>query len=246
MNQRLADQTYYEILEVAPDASQHDIHTAYHRARSTYSPDSPALYSMFTREEARDLMNLIEEAFSILSNQSKRKDYDRQLIRQLTPHKTLQHGPANPSPDLPDFQIPESELALPPQLTKSRPLPPPQIANPKSSRPPAEKIPEGFGKTRFSVYQKDPNFENELQQTRVFDGAFLKKVRIYKKVNLDQLSQETRISRAYLSSLELNDYKALPAPVFTRGFVIQVARILGLNEKLVADSYMTLYRNDKP
>lgn len=244
MNHRLADQTFYEILEVASDATQQEIHAAYHRARSTYSPESPALYSMFTREEARDLMNLIEEAFSILSNQSKRKDYDRRLIRQLSPTKTLHHGPANAGPDLPDFKIPEGDI---PATAAQRPPKPdsqqPQRRVTSNSMP--EKIPDGFGKTRFSVYQKDPNFENELQQTRVFDGTFLQKVRLYKKVNLDQLSQETRISRAYLNSLELNEYKALPAPVFTRGFVIQVARILGLNEKLVADSYMTLYRNDK-
>ncbi|MBK9040786.1 MAG: DnaJ domain-containing protein [Bdellovibrionales bacterium] len=112
MNHRLADQTYYEILEVASDATQQQIHAAYHRARNTYSPESPALYSMFTREEARDLMSLIEEAFSTLSNQTKRKDYDKQLIRQMTEKDQTQFGPANPSDELPDFHVPEQALKV--------------------------------------------------------------------------------------------------------------------------------------
>ncbi|MBK7845204.1 MAG: helix-turn-helix domain-containing protein [Bdellovibrionales bacterium] len=253
MNHRLADQTYYEILEVASDATQQQIHAAYHRARNTYSPESPALYSMFTREEARDLMTLIEEAFSTLSNQAKRKDYDRQLIRQTTQKDQTQFGPANASEELPDFQVPEQGPKV-----GSAPLASVGIANTadieqiavnqksfQPSKPKADRVPEGFGKTRFSAYQIDPNFENEINQTRTFDGTFLQKVRIYKQVNLDQLSQETRISRTYLSALESNNFKSLPAPVFTRGFVVQVAKILGLNEKLVADSYMSLYRNEK-
>lgn len=261
MNHRLADQTYYEILEVASDATQQQIHAAYHRARNTYSPESPALYSMFTREEARDLMSLIEEAFSTLSNQNKRKDYDRQLIRQTTQKDQTQFGPANPSTELPDFQVPEQVLKVGSASVANVGAAPTAslgVANAtriestainqktfQPSKPKADRVPEGFGKTRFSSYQIDPNFENEINQTRVFDGAFLQKVRIYKQVNLDQLSQETRISRTYLSALESNNFKSLPAPVFTRGFVVQVAKILGLNEKIVADSYMSLYRNEK-
>ena len=248
MNQKLAEQTFYEILEVAPDATPQEIHAAYHRARTTYSPVSPALYSMFTREEAQELMNLIEEAFSILSNQLKRKDYDRQLIRQLNPPKEISFRPSGVHTDLPDFQVPESEVAsaqvLSQESTMETSLPPVKI-KPLTSHQHSEKTPEGFGRTRFSIYPLDPNFENEIKQTRVFDGLFLQKVRQYKKINLDHLCQETRISRAYLQALEANDYKSLPAAVFTRGFVIQMARILGLNEKIVSDSYMILFRNDK-
>jgi cytoskeletal protein RodZ len=38
------------------------------------------------------------------------------------------------------------------------------------------------------------------------------------------------------------DVKNLPASVFVRGYVIQMAKELGLNEKNVADSYMKLYK----
>jgi len=34
----------------------------------------------------------------------------------------------------------------------------------------------------------------------------------------------------------------LPAPVFVRGYVVQLARLYGLNERIVADSYMGQFK----
>ena len=61
---------YYEILEVAIDAPPHEIHRAYQRAKTTYSSENPALYSMSSPEEARELLRLIEEAYTVLGNPS--------------------------------------------------------------------------------------------------------------------------------------------------------------------------------
>ena len=79
--------TLYEVLEVPPEAPQTEIHRAYQRAKSIYSADNPALYSMFSREEARELMQLIEEAYAVLGNPALRKSYDDSV--------TL--GPSRPS-----------------------------------------------------------------------------------------------------------------------------------------------------
>ena len=73
MNERYDGQNYYEILEVKPTAGSSEIYSAYQRARTTYSPNSPALYSMFTPEEAKQLMALIEEAYQTLSLQARRR-----------------------------------------------------------------------------------------------------------------------------------------------------------------------------
>src|SRR6185312_17567797 len=91
-------------------------------------------------------------------------------------------------------------------------------------------IPDGFAKTRLSVYEVKPDLEKEIAAQTVFDGPFFRKVRQYKGINLDQLSKETRISRSYLAAVEADDYEALPAPVFVQGFVAQLSRILGLSE----------------
>lgn len=72
-------QNYYEILEITPAAHEHEIHEAYQRAKATYSVDSPALYTMFTPQEAQALNRLIEEAYSVLGNQRLRLAYDSKL-----------------------------------------------------------------------------------------------------------------------------------------------------------------------
>jgi cytoskeletal protein RodZ len=45
--------------------------------------------------------------------------------------------------------------------------------------------------------------------------------------------------------LEANDLEALPVAVFTRGFVVQIARLLGLDERKIADAYMKYFRANK-
>lgn len=226
MNSKSVEQTYYEILEVSITAPHHEIVAAYQRAKNAYAADSPALYTMFTKEEADELRKLIEEAFHTLGNQAKRKEYDQVLFSRQNPPTKM---------ELPDF-APISESQTPtvasPAPAKSGETRPAKSASPAT-------VPEGFIRGRLSVYEVKPALEDEISSQKNFDGPFLRKVRQYKNINLDQLSKETRISRSYLAALESDDYEALPAPVFLRGFVIQVARVLGLDENLAASSYMS-------
>ena len=83
-----------------------------------------------------------------------------------------------------------------------------------------------FRRTRFGVYELNTDFENEMTNIEECDGSFIQKIRQYKKVSLEQLADATRISKSNLNALESNGYEALPAPVFVRGFVLQVARTL--------------------
>lgn len=236
-SQRMNEQTYYEILEVQPGALQNEIHAAYQRARAAYSPDSPALYTMFTPEEAKELLKLIEEAYQTLSNQGLRQQYDKKLLQQKNP----------PTADeLPDFDPDVVQEVLQARKSPSSPSRPVSTPSAPSSRPsPSTPVPEGFKKTRYSIYEVDENFEEEIRQSEEFDGHMLARIRQYKRINLEQMSQETRISKTYLSAVESNDYSALPAPVFVRGFVVQVARILNLDDRKVADSYMKLFRQHR-
>ncbi len=90
-------------------------------------------------------------------------------------------------------------------------------------------------------YRRDDQLEKEIQERKDWDGEFLKKIREYKKVSLEKLNEKTKINSYYINAIELMDSKNLPAPVFVRGYVVQIAKALSLNEKLVADSYMKRY-----
>ena len=95
----------------------------------------------------------------------------------------------------------------------------------------------------FKISHKiDEAFESEIKAATEWDGPLLKKVREYKEVPLDRMSEITKVSSFYIKALEEMQVENLPATVFVRGYVAQVAKTLGLNEKSVADSYMKLYR----
>ncbi len=80
---------YYEILEVGSSAAQHEVTTAYERAKLTYSGDNPAIYTIFSENEARELLVLIEEAFSVIGNKTLRSIYDQRLLGARSPSKDI-------------------------------------------------------------------------------------------------------------------------------------------------------------
>ena len=57
------------------------------------------------------------------------------------------------------------------------------------------------------------------------------------------MSEITKINSYYVTAIESMDPGNLPVVVFVRGYVVQIAKALGLDEKKVADSYMTHFKN---
>lgn len=232
---RWTESTYYEILEIDPAANGREVHNAYLKAKDTYSPESPALYTMFTPDEARELLKMIDEAFNVLSNQARRAEYDLSLAKSGHPSflGLLKKLPLREDPPKKQKEVvvPASEKM--PEILGSE-----GVAL-KGVRAVGEKevIPEGFAKTRFGVYEVDKNFEEEMAKIDECDGSFIQKIRQYKKISLDQISDSTRINKSNLAAIENNAFDALPAPVFVRGFVLQMLRTIGAPDR-IADAYM--------
>ena len=70
---------------------------------------------------------------------------------------------------------------------------------------------------------------------------------IYKKnprarhLSIEELADYTKISKKYLKAIEEEDYPKLPAPVYLRGFVIQLAKRLKIPSETVAAAYLARY-----
>jgi len=73
---RPTEQNYYELLEVATNASRREIRTAYELARRTYGSDSPAAYPLFSADERAELFRKIEAAYRTLDDPEARRRYD--------------------------------------------------------------------------------------------------------------------------------------------------------------------------
>jgi curved DNA-binding protein CbpA len=243
---------HYEILEVQPGAPQHEIYKAYVRARSIYSQDNPALYSMFSREESRELLRLIEEAHRVLSNPSLRLEYDQRLIRGdfqrplTSASDNLSLAPVDamvPDPSIPgSHAAPEAIPPAPRPVLMRMDFETPSPAAPSSRAGGLQNLPPGHGKTALGTYVIDEQMEAEIRSVEDVDGAFLQKVRSYKCVSLDAMAEHIRVSKSYITAVESNDYESLPAGVFVRGFVVQMCKALGLPDQSIASRYMQKFK----
>jgi cytoskeleton protein RodZ len=83
------------------------------------------------------------------------------------------------------------------------------------------------------VPEADPQPHSELASF----GEELRREREIRGISLKEIADATKISKRFLDAIEHNDHKTLPAPVFTRGFVREYARYLGLNAEEMVNRY---------
>ncbi len=74
-------------------------------------------------------------------------------------------------------------------------------------------------------------------QERQRIGETLRAARLAKGVSLEEAAAATRIRRSALQALETDEYDALPASVYTRGFLVNYTRYLGLHPAEVVEEY---------
>jgi cytoskeleton protein RodZ len=65
-------------------------------------------------------------------------------------------------------------------------------------------------------------------------GETLRRERVRRKLSLEQIANEIKISTRFLEAIENEQFDRLPGGVFARSFVRQYARILGLDEEELA------------
>lgn len=102
---RIEEQTYYEILEVPPDASAQEIQKAYEHAKETFNRESLAIYSLFSEKELEEIQRAIEEAYRVLMDENLRKGYDQFHLRPS-------FGKAREKPDERKIDLPGKEPPL--------------------------------------------------------------------------------------------------------------------------------------
>ena len=83
------------------------------------------------------------------------------------------------------------------------------------------------------VPESDPQPHSELASF----GEELRREREIRAISLKEIADATKISKRFLEAIENNDHRTLPAPVFTRGFVREYARYLGLNSEEMVNRY---------
>lgn len=253
---------YYEVLEIPSSARSEEIYHSYQRAKAAYSSDSLALYSLMSPEECRNVLELVEEAYSILSDPMKRKRYDEargfnrefnamnyNALADRVPQRHEMRSEIYPSSSAhssvstmlrDEFTLNTNANAAPTTSTLS----PKQEQTLSNTTTNVTKL---VTQKRFALdYVINAEFEKEIDNSTDFTGDYLRKIREYKSVDLDRLSDMTKVSRLYLQAIESEDFDKLPASVYVRGFVFQYAKCLKLKPEVVANSYVARMKKLKP
>jgi len=71
-------------------------------------------------------------------------------------------------------------------------------------------------------------------------GLLLRQIRERQGLPLQEIANKTRINITYFEFLERNQYRSLPPSVYLRSYVLQYARMLGLDPARVADRVLFL------
>jgi flagellar biosynthesis protein FlhG len=76
-------------------------------------------------------------------------------------------------------------------------------------------------------------------------GELLKRLREARKIDLAEISQRCKVSVHHLRSIEEENWGAMPAQVYLRGFLVEFARFLRLDVQHVTRSYLMRYQKAK-
>lgn len=209
------EESPYATLEVARSASPDQIEQAYHRLKGLLADGQLAAYGMLEASEVDRQREQLELAFELLRHADKRQAYDQRHFGVVaTDGRSAGSTGGYASAE----QGSSSSL--------------PNIAH---APPPSSFARAAVQRGRLSF--ACPMAES-LAADVVYDGPLLRRLRESAGASLEDFCEATKISRRYLKAIEADDFGLLPAPVYVRGFVSEYARLLGLQAKTVADSYV--------
>lgn len=244
---------YYELLGISESATQQEILVAYQKAKKTYSAENKALSSVFTAEEAAQLRHLIEEAYEVLSNNTYRNIYERRVLASTYQKvdlsaesiKSASDSLSSDSlfqrvtPPVVSMTAAAQGVDMIPAVESTEPVATAPVSAPMQK---ATEKPVAATPVHPDAPVVDPAYEAMLADKKEWTGQDLKAAREYRKLSFDELTDITKINPWYIAAIEDMDPANLPVAVFVRGYVVQLAKALGLKDKLVAESYMRHFR----
>jgi hypothetical protein len=224
MVKKIDDLNFYELLEISPLASSQEVHKAYDRVRRIYEPNSIALYSLFTAEETAKIRQKIEEAYRTLAYDDNRRRYDRSLRDRQEMPEPEPHAPAPRH----QYRYQSAQPAPAPRTQEEEPIPvePLDVPEDRAAPMPVEPV-------RPAVVPKTEVGE--------FTGMAIRVLREQTRLTIRNVADTTKIGSRYLEYIELENFAKLPPRAYLRGFLLQYAKILGVDPERLAADYLKRY-----
>ena len=222
---------HYELLEIPHSATPDEIDRAYRTAQQTYAEGSLALYSVFESHDASTIRANLDEAYRVLADFETREIYDREMR----------------------FEDSDRDAARPTELSEQ------SLTQPSAEATTQPMQPDGFSSSSVDSYRissavqagSHPEYSNDAIEEVVeeydaledddvgeFDGVRLRRARLFRGYEIDDIAGVTKVTGAHLRNIEAENFSLLPADVYVRGFVTAYAKTIGLDPEVVVPSYM--------
>ena len=224
MKQR-GEETYYETLKVSPKATIAEIVGAYHLARSAFSKESVATYSLFSQEDTQEILSKLEEAYHNLSDIDKRRAYDKWLLERSK-------NVAAPAP--------MNEWERQQKARKFQKLSPASSdSNEKADNITA--LPSVPADAAVAPSDPDPSARAEMPlvgNSTLVSGSLLRDIREKRGLSLDDVARITKIPSKFVRAIENEERKQFPARVYLQGFIKNMAVLYRIDPQSAVRSYL--------
>jgi hypothetical protein len=255
------NKNYYQILDIAPGANQNEIFHAYSRAKRTYTTDSLASYSLLDTSTSDEMMKEIEEAYQVLGNSSRRKEYDNSMgfqswsmTEEFEQHEAqVKKSAASSHDSSSDSNLLSSTseaLRLAKQITDSSAAeaPAPKVEIQKAVDPEPHIIRPVFTQATVRTsnqFVPNPEFEDKIQNADSVDGAFIRAVRVYRQMSEAEIAARCKLSVSQVTAIEEEAAHQMTETVYLRGHVALIAREIGFPDPYrAAQLYIQKLRDD--
>ncbi len=243
--------THYEVLDIDPAATDEEIRRAHRRTREIYGQDSLVVCGLYDRERLSAFHLRIEEAYDTLMDGERRRAYDMGLFPDGLPRRRAVGagaasgassgaggsgtGPISVGAVLDTRVAVESKSAMAENPALSLHVP---GSGPNGVTPPP--VTE-FDDASPTVARTPPP-EVILEPGADVTGPVLRRLREARGVDLQTISQKTKIGIGHLRAIEDERFDLMPAVVYVRGFLVEYAKFLRIDVKRVLDTYLERYK----
>jgi curved DNA-binding protein CbpA len=131
----------------------------------------------------------------------------------------------------------ESRRAYDGSLAAREAAPEPASSWPAEPEPPAAAAEPSSALEAFEEFDDDSG---------AYDGARLRRSRLRRGMEIEDVARVTKVNPAYVRFIEEERFADLPARVYVRGFVGAYASCVGLDSRRVVDSYMRRFDRENP
>jgi DnaJ-class molecular chaperone len=204
------EQSYYELLEILPDASPLEIRRAYKKVFELYQDESIVNYSFFSKEERQEILSLLQKAYLALIDLESRAQYDSRLIEVGLLDKKGQYSDKAKEP-VPIYDFKKIHF---------------------DKFEPARRLEEL--KERVSQNQ----LIRKIMDQDILTGADLHKIRTELEIPLEEIAENTKVQIGMLRAIEEGNLELLPPAVYLKGFLKSYARYLQIDEKVVVSGFI--------